>query len=62
MRRLVDMEHAVAVVVRDRRVVIVAVIVLGVAVRVRVDDAVEVLVEVRVIVRPIRRRGVAHAH
>ncbi len=47
-------------VVRDRRIVVVPVIVLGVAVRVRVNDPVEVLVEMGVIVRPIRRLGVAH--
>jgi hypothetical protein len=60
VRRFVDVEHAVAMVVRDRRIVVVPVIVLGVAVRVRVNDPVEVLVEMGVIVRPIRRLGVAH--
>jgi hypothetical protein len=56
------MEHAVAVIVRHARVVIVPVIVFHVPVRVGVHGAVEVLVHVRVVVVwPIVRRDVAHA-
>jgi hypothetical protein len=54
-------DDAVAMIVRFVRVMVVPMIVIDVSVHVRVNDPVEVFVEVLVARRPIRLRHVAHA-